>query len=120
MHARNEKRPADESNMERLPARTEHPSLVVRPPFLLGNIHDDQGVCLEFADALVSRLGNLQGLDVLPTSAMPNVPPEMTSSGVGSRLGVRFVIHGTIQESKGQWRHKGGRCLPLRFLRFTR
>jgi DNA-binding winged helix-turn-helix (wHTH) protein/tetratricopeptide (TPR) repeat protein len=99
-----EQHPANEPGQERVPLRTEHPSLVVRPLFLLGSIQDDQGVCLGFADALVSRLGNLQGVDVLPTSAMLNVPPEMTTSEVGSRLGVRFVIHGAIQESKGQWR----------------
>src|SRR5271168_4859057 len=67
-----EQHPTDETGQERAPALTEHPSLVVRPLFLLGNIHDDQGVCLGFADALVSRLGNLQGVDVLPTSAMLN------------------------------------------------
>jgi hypothetical protein len=60
----------------------------------------DQGICLGVPDALVSRLGNLQALDVLQTSVMLNVPPEMTSSSVGSRLGVSLVIHG-IQESEG-------------------
>jgi tetratricopeptide (TPR) repeat protein len=35
---------------------------------------------------------------------MLSVPAEMTASDVGSRLGVRFVVHGAIQESKGQWR----------------
>jgi adenylate cyclase len=74
------------------------------PLILLGNIADDQGVCLGFADALASRLGNLQGVDVLPTAAMLNLPAEMTASDAGSRLGVRFVVHGAIQESKGQWR----------------
>jgi DNA-binding winged helix-turn-helix (wHTH) protein/tetratricopeptide (TPR) repeat protein len=99
-----DQRPGNGPGRQPAPARTEHPSLVIRPLFLLGNIHDDHGVSLGFADALVSRLGNLQGVDVLPTSAMLNVPPEMTSTDVGSRLGVRFVIHGAIQESKGQWR----------------
>ena len=28
----------------------------------------------------------------------------MSASDVGSRLGVRFVVHGAIRESKGQWR----------------
>jgi DNA-binding winged helix-turn-helix (wHTH) protein/tetratricopeptide (TPR) repeat protein len=84
--------------------RSERPSLAVLPLCLLGNIPDDQGVCLGFADALVSRLGNLPGVDVLPTSAMLNVPAEMSASDVGSRLGVRFVVHGAIRESKGQWR----------------
>ena len=82
----------------------EHPSLAVLPLCVLGNIPDDKGVCLGFADALISRLGNLQGVDVLPTSAMLNVPPGMSASDVGSRLGVRFVVHGAIRESKRQWR----------------
>jgi DNA-binding winged helix-turn-helix (wHTH) protein/tetratricopeptide (TPR) repeat protein len=82
----------------------ERPSLAVLPLCLLGNIPDDKGVCLGFADALVTRLGNLQGVDVLPISAMLNVPTEMSASDVGSRLGVRFVVHGAIRQSKGQWR----------------
>src|SRR3974390_529456 len=84
--------------------RGERPPLAGLPLYLQGNIHDDKGVCLGFADALVSRLGNLPGVDVLPTSAMLNVPSEVSASDVGSRLGVRFVIHGAIRESKGQWR----------------
>jgi DNA-binding winged helix-turn-helix (wHTH) protein/tetratricopeptide (TPR) repeat protein len=99
-----ERSASDEPDRGRVNMRTERPSLAVRPLFLLGNISDDQGVCLGFADALVTRLGNLQGVDVLPTSAMLNVPAEMTASDVGSRLGVRFVVHGAIQESKGQRR----------------
>ncbi len=99
-----ERSASDEPDRGRVNMRTERPSLAVRPLFLLGNISDDQGVCLGFADALVTRLGNLQDVDVLPTSAMLSVPAEMTASDVGSRLGVRFVVHGAIQESKGQWR----------------
>ncbi len=96
--------PADEADRMRDSMRSERPSLAVRPLFLLGNIPDDQGVCLGFADALVSRLGNLQGVDVLPTSAMLSVPAQMTASDVSSCLGVRFVVDGAIQKSKGQWR----------------
>jgi DNA-binding winged helix-turn-helix (wHTH) protein/tetratricopeptide (TPR) repeat protein len=99
-----EQSPAGEANRERTSVPGERPSLAVLPLFLLGNTPDDQGVCLGFADALVSRLGNLQGVDVLPTSATLNVPAEMTASDVGSRLGVRFVVHGAIRELKGQWR----------------
>jgi DNA-binding winged helix-turn-helix (wHTH) protein/tetratricopeptide (TPR) repeat protein len=99
-----EQSPTDEAHRGRDSARGERPSLAVRPLFLLGNIPDDQGVCLGFADALVSRLGNLQGVDVLPTSTMLNVPAEMTASDVGSRLGVRFLVHGALQGSKGRRR----------------
>jgi DNA-binding winged helix-turn-helix (wHTH) protein/tetratricopeptide (TPR) repeat protein len=86
------------------PGGQERPTLAVMPLCLLGNIPDDKGVCLGFADALISRLGNLKDVDVLPTSAMLNVPAEMSPSDVGSNLGVRFVVHGAIRESKGQLR----------------
>jgi DNA-binding winged helix-turn-helix (wHTH) protein/tetratricopeptide (TPR) repeat protein len=79
-------------------------TMAVLPLCLLGNIPDDKGVCLGFADALVSRLGNLKDVDVLPTSAMLSVPENMSASDIGSRLGVRFVVHGALRESKGQWR----------------
>jgi DNA-binding winged helix-turn-helix (wHTH) protein/tetratricopeptide (TPR) repeat protein len=82
---------------------SEPPSLAVLPLSMLGNISDDKGVCLGFADGLIARLGNLQGVDVLPTSAVLNILAEMSPSDVGTRLGVRFVVHGAIRESKGRW-----------------
>jgi tetratricopeptide (TPR) repeat protein len=98
---------------------SERSSLAVLPLILLGKATDDHGLCLGFADALVSRLGNLQGVDVLPTSAVLNLPLEVTVADIASRLGVRFVVHGAIQVSKGQWRlslemfdaHLQGACL---------
>src|SRR5882762_7628269 len=89
---------------EKAGAGSERSSLAVLPLMLLGKPTDDQGVCLGFADALVTRLGNLPGLDVLPISAVLNVPAEATPSETASRLGVRFVVHGAVQLSKGQWR----------------
>jgi DNA-binding winged helix-turn-helix (wHTH) protein/tetratricopeptide (TPR) repeat protein len=82
----------------------ERSSIAVLPLLLLEKTTDDQGLCLGFADALVSLLGNLSGVDVLPTSAVLNLPLELTPSDIASRLGVRFVVHGAIQMSKGQWR----------------
>jgi len=79
-------------------------SIAVLPLLLLEKAADDQGLCLGFADALVSLLGNLSGVDVLPTSAVLNLNLELTPSQIASRLGVRFVVHGAIQMSKGQWR----------------
>src|SRR6266850_964913 len=79
-------------------------SLAVLPLILLGKATDDHGICLGFADALVSRLGNLPGVDVLPISAVMNVPIEAAASETASRLDVRFVVHGAIQMSKGLWR----------------
>ena len=83
---------------------SERSSLAVLPLRLLGKSADDEGVCLRFADALVSRLGNLPGVDVLPISAVLNVPAEATAAETASRLGVRFVVHGAMQMSKGIWR----------------
>ena len=83
---------------------SERSSLAVLPLMLLGKAVDDHGVCLGFADALVTRLGNLPDVDVLPTSAVLNVRAEGTPAETASRLGVRFVVHGAIQMSKGLWR----------------
>jgi DNA-binding winged helix-turn-helix (wHTH) protein/tetratricopeptide (TPR) repeat protein len=82
----------------------ERSSLAVLPLLLLGKATDDHGLCLGLADSLVCRLGNLQGLDVLPMSAVLNLPLEASPSDIASRLGIRFVVHGAIQVSKGQLR----------------
>jgi DNA-binding winged helix-turn-helix (wHTH) protein/tetratricopeptide (TPR) repeat protein len=82
----------------------ERSSLAVLPLSLVGNVTDEGGLCLGFADALISRLGNLQDVDVLPTSAVLNVPADASATDIASHLGVRFVVRGAIQSSKGQWR----------------
>ena len=79
-------------------------SIAVLPLLLPERAADDQGLSLGFADALVSRLGNLPGVDVLPTSAVLNLPVETPPLEIASRLGVRFVVHGALQMSKRQWR----------------
>jgi DNA-binding winged helix-turn-helix (wHTH) protein/tetratricopeptide (TPR) repeat protein len=83
---------------------SERSSLAVLPLMLVGKATDDYGLCLAFADRLVVRLGNLPGVDLLPTSAVLNVSADLTPSEAASRLGVRFVVHGGIQMSKGAWR----------------
>ena len=85
-------------------AAGERPSLAILPLRLLGKASDDQGLCLGFADALVARLGNLQGTDVLPTASVLNLPTDAAASDIAARLGVRFVVHGAIQVSKAQSR----------------
>jgi DNA-binding winged helix-turn-helix (wHTH) protein/tetratricopeptide (TPR) repeat protein len=87
-----------------VPSRAERTSLAVLPLLMLGNVSEDHGVSLGFADALVSRLGNLHGVDVLPTSVVLTAPREAATSDIAARLGVRFVVRGAIQESKGQQR----------------
>jgi DNA-binding winged helix-turn-helix (wHTH) protein/tetratricopeptide (TPR) repeat protein len=82
----------------------ERSSLAVLPLLLVGKATDDNGLCLGVADALVARLGNLRDVDVLPTSAVMDLPLESSPSDIASRLGTRFVVHGAIQFSKGRWR----------------
>jgi DNA-binding winged helix-turn-helix (wHTH) protein/tetratricopeptide (TPR) repeat protein len=83
---------------------SERASIAVMPLMLVGKSVNDEGLCLGFADALVSRLGNLAGVDVLPMSAVVNVPGEATPTEIAARLGTRFVMHGAIQHLKGEWR----------------
>ena len=82
---------------------SERASLAVLPLLLVGKAADDHGLCLGFADALVARLGNLRDVDVLPTSAVLDLPLDLSPSEIAARLGIRFFVHGAIQSSKGQW-----------------
>ena len=58
-------------------------------------------------------------MSVLPTSAVLDLPQDATPSDIAARLGIRFIVHGAIQSSKGQWRlslemfdtHLQGPCL---------
>jgi DNA-binding winged helix-turn-helix (wHTH) protein len=82
-------------------SRAERSSIAVLPLLLLDKTADDQGLCLGFADALVSLLGNLSGVDVLPTSAVLNLPLELAPEQIASRLDVRFVVHGAVAPVAG-------------------
>jgi DNA-binding winged helix-turn-helix (wHTH) protein/tetratricopeptide (TPR) repeat protein len=84
--------------------RTDRSSLAVLPLTLVGKVSEDHGICLGFADALITRLGNLSDIDVLPTSAVINMPEGAPPTDTAARLGVRFVVYGAIQMLKGQWR----------------
>ncbi|MGH9524021.1 MAG: TPR end-of-group domain-containing protein [Terriglobales bacterium] len=104
-------------------AWSEQSSLAVIPLVLVGKLAaDDQGICLGFADALISRLGNIQGIDVLPLSSVLNIAPYSLAADIAARLRVRFVVHGAVQLAKGQWRlslevfdaHRNGPCFMRR------
>jgi DNA-binding winged helix-turn-helix (wHTH) protein/tetratricopeptide (TPR) repeat protein len=104
------------------PTWPQRSSLAVIPLLRLAKAAEDHGISLGFADALASRLGNTQGLDVLPVSAVLNIPAETPASEIAARLGVRFIVHGGVQPTKGQWHlcvemfdaHFGGPCFTQR------
>jgi DNA-binding winged helix-turn-helix (wHTH) protein/tetratricopeptide (TPR) repeat protein len=83
---------------------TENPSLAALPLTNIGDSQDEGGLSLGFADALISRLGNLPGVDVLPTSSVLNIPSGAASSDVAAKLGVRFLVRGSIQSEKSKVR----------------
>ena len=89
---------------EKEESRSGRSSLAVLPLMLVGKKTDDDGICLGFADALIARLGNLSGVDVLPISSVLEARSEAAPFEAASRLGVRFVVRGAIQMSKGLWR----------------
>ena len=82
----------------------DRPSLAVLPLFLIGNSKDYQDWALGCADALISRLANLEGITVLPLSNVLNFPSQMAASEIASRLQIRFVVRGAIQISRGKSR----------------
>jgi DNA-binding winged helix-turn-helix (wHTH) protein/TolB-like protein/Tfp pilus assembly protein PilF len=99
-------------------------SLAVIPLRLLGEHRDDKGLCLGFADTLISRLANLEGVDVLPTPTTLNLPATTTPAEIALRLGVLFVVHGAVQASKEEWRlsvelfdsHSQSSCFARKFV----
>jgi len=104
--------------------RVDRSSLAVLPLRFLGDLADDNGLSLGFADSLVSQLANLEGVDVLPISAILNVPSNAKASEIASRLGVRFVVHGALQSSRSESRlsvelfdsHLQSRCFVRKFV----
>lgn len=83
---------------------TDSSSLAVLPLVLLGDAGAAKGLGLGFADALVYVLGNLQGVAVLPASAVLKVPDHATPAEAASALGVRFVVRGALQVAKDRSR----------------
>jgi DNA-binding winged helix-turn-helix (wHTH) protein/tetratricopeptide (TPR) repeat protein len=94
--------PDQRPDQEDLLGRVDRTSLAVFPFRLLGGLKDDKGLCLGLADALVSRLASLEGVDVLPVSSTLNMPTRATPLDLASRFGVRFVVHGAIQTSRSE------------------
>jgi DNA-binding winged helix-turn-helix (wHTH) protein/tetratricopeptide (TPR) repeat protein len=86
--------------------RAERPSLAVVPLRVSGGRKIGHSLALGLADALVARLAQLEGVDVLPVSATLNAPAggDGTVAEVAARLGVRFLMHGTLESTAGETR----------------
>ena len=84
--------------------RAERPALAVLPLRVSGDAVHDKELSLAFADALTARLGNMEDVDVLPASAVADVPAGATAQETASRLGIRFVLLGAVHISKAEAR----------------
>ena len=79
-------------------------TLATLPFAMHGEFKGQHGLSLGFADALIVRLGNLSGIDVLPISSVLNISSMASPAEVAVRLGTRFVVHGSIQNDGTKYR----------------
>jgi len=91
------------STLEIHGSQSDQSSVAVLPLAWLGKEIGDSGLSFGFADAMVTQLANLRGIDVLPASVVLGLPLEITPSNAAAQLSVRFVVHGAVQSSKGQF-----------------
>jgi len=59
---------------------------------------------LGFTDALITALGNMEGFFVLPTATVLKFPADVDPIVASARLGVRYVLQGSIQIQQTQHR----------------
>jgi serine/threonine protein kinase len=78
-------------------------SIAVLPFVFLSRLEEDKGLSLGFADALITMLGRLDDITVLPTSAILNyagVDPVRACRD----LGTRHLLQGNVQKIGSRWR----------------
>lgn len=86
------------------PATPHLTSIAVLPFLFLSEVEASQALSLGFADALITLLGSLEDVVVLPTSAILKYAPGTDAARASRDLGVRHVLQGNIQTMGAQWR----------------
>src|SRR4029077_13147410 len=79
-------------------------SIAVLPFVFLSDVEERNAFSLGFADALITMLGSLEDVVVLPTSAILNCAPGANPGKVCRDLGVRHSLQGNVQRLGTQWR----------------
>jgi TolB-like protein/tetratricopeptide (TPR) repeat protein len=79
-------------------------SIAVLPFVFLSDIHERQALSLGFADALITMLGSIEELAVLPTSVILHRTAGADPATTCRDLGVRYVLQGNVQKLGAQWR----------------
>ena len=80
------------------------PSIAVLPFLFLSEVEDRKAFSLGFADALITMLGSLEDIAVLPTSTVVNCDPGTDPARTCRDLGVRHLLQGNIQKQGTHWR----------------
>lgn len=79
-------------------------SFAVLPFLFLNAVEERESFSLGFADALITSLGNLEDLIVLPTAAILKYAGAGDPMQISRELGVRYVLMGNIQKRGADWR----------------
>ena len=75
------------------------------PPFVcLTAMEEKESLSLGFADALITALGQLEGLRVPPTAAILKYGAGTDALQIGRELRVRYILQGNIQKIGTHWR----------------
>lgn len=88
-----------------VPAAVQEEKSIAVPPFVfLTAMEEKESLSLGFADALITSLGQLEGLRVPPTAAILKYAVGSDPLQIGRELRVRYVLQGNIQMIGGHWR----------------
>jgi TolB-like protein/Tfp pilus assembly protein PilF len=79
-------------------------SIAVLPFLFLNEVEDRKAYSLGFADALITTLGSVEDVSVLPTSTVVNYVPGVDPARTCQDLGVRHVLQGSVQKQGNHWR----------------
>ena len=74
-------------------------SIAVLPFVFLSEVEERKAFSLGFADALITMLGSLEDITVLPTSAILNYAAGTDPAHTCRDLGVRHVLQGNVQKT---------------------
>lgn len=79
-------------------------SIAVLPFVFLSDVQESRALSLGFADALITMLGSLEDMAVLPTSAILNHGAGTDLAHTCRDLGVSHVLQGNVQKMGAHWR----------------
>ena len=79
-------------------------SFAILPFLFLNAAEARESFSLGFADALITTLGNLEDMIVLPTAAVLKYAGAGDPLQISRELGVRYVLLGSIQKMGSDWR----------------